>query len=249
MAARRELAEATTISALGVIAPPPIHVESPKFEGSLATLFQCVKDQKVQLSDVPLAPICEAYFCYILQAKIQDLDEAAAALTVLAYLLERKAWALLPSPEPEPSAEEPMELPAVSVHEYSTAIEALRLWHEERSLNFFRSDGGPDVYELPYQLSDVTPDDLARAFAKLLAKASPHPEANLSRARRSLSDTMIWVMRLLDDSWRNLEDLLEQPFTREDAVYFFLSLLELVRLGQAGIRVEEGSVQFARRAR
>ncbi len=247
MAPRRELAETNPITALGVIAPPPIHIDSPKFEGSLATLFRCVKDHKVQLLDVPLAPVCEAYFAYLINATLDDLDEAAAALTVLAYLLERKAWALLPSLEPEPETEEPMELPASSAHEYGVAIEALKMWQEERSQNFFRSpDSGPEIYELPYSLGDVKPDDLARAFSRLLAKATLHPEANTAKARRSISQQMLVVLKAINTTWRSLEDLIDQPFTREDAVYFFLALLELVRLGQVGIRMEEESVQFAR---
>ena len=250
MAARRELAETHSIAALGVIAPPPIHVDSPKFEGSLATLFRCVKEHKVQLLDIPLSPICEAYFAYLMQATLNDLDEAAAALTVLAYLLERKAWALLPSTEPEPEADEPLELPASSAHEYGLAIEALQMWHEERSRTFFRSpENGPDVYELPYSLGDVRPDDLARAFSKLLAKATLHPEANVSKARRSISDQMLIVLRAVSTAWCCLEDLIEQPFSREDAVYFFLALLELVRLGQVQVQANDGNVQFARGVR
>lgn len=250
MASRRELAENNSITALGVISPPPIHVASPRFEGSLATLFKCVKDHKVDLLDVPLSPICEAYFAYLLSATLNDLDEAAAALTALAYLLERKAWALLPTSEPEPEVEEPLELPIGTSASFGTAIEALRLWEEERSHTFFRSqEMGPDIYELPYSLKDVRADDLARAFARLLARATVNPDANVARARRSISDQMSLVMRALDAAWKNLEDLIEQPFTREDAVYFFLALLELVRLGQAAVRCEEGSVQFAGRQR
>ncbi len=250
MAPRRELVDNNTVTALGVIAPLPIHVESPKFEGSLATLFRCVKDHKVHLLDVPLSPVCEAYFTYLIQATIDNLDEAAAALTVLAYLLERKAWALLPSAEPEPEAEEPLELPASGAHEYGLAIEALTMWQEERSKAYFRSpESGPDVYELPYSLGDVKPEDLVRAFTRLLEKATLHPEANVAKSRRSLSDQMVVVLKAVTAAWTYLEDLIEPPFSREDAVYFFLALLELVRLGQVGIRTNEESVQFARARR
>src|SRR4051812_16701440 len=107
MALRQELAERTAAAtALGGIAPPPIHVTTPTFDGSLGTLFRCVREHKVQLLDVPLFPICEAYFIYLLKAELKDLDEAAAALAALAYLLERKAWALLPVEEPEPDMDE-----------------------------------------------------------------------------------------------------------------------------------------------
>src|SRR5579862_9053880 len=90
----------TAIAALGVVAPPPILVQTPTFDGSLGMLFQCVRDQKVDLMEVPLAPICEAYFLYLMQSADVQLDEAAAALIALAYLLERKAWGLLPVFEP-----------------------------------------------------------------------------------------------------------------------------------------------------
>src|SRR3712207_861248 len=106
------------LSPLGVVAPPPIHVESPRFTGSLATLFTCVRDRKVDLLDVLLFPICEAYFAYLLGTVDKDLDEAAAALAALAYLLERKAWALLPTPEPEPEVEEELQLALPTTEEY-----------------------------------------------------------------------------------------------------------------------------------
>src|ERR1051326_3802442 len=89
-AARKPKKHDEAVTALGVIAPPPISVESPHFSGSLAALFACVKERKVDLLDVPLMPVCEAYFLYLFEAAVKDLDEAAAALVALAYLLERK---------------------------------------------------------------------------------------------------------------------------------------------------------------
>src|SRR3954463_13791078 len=113
--APRAVPETQHIAALGVVAPPPIQVTTPTFDGSLGLLFQCVRDHKVDLMEVPLAPICEAYFLYLMQSPNVELDEAAAALIALAYLLERKAWALLPVVEPEPELEEPLELPSPTV--------------------------------------------------------------------------------------------------------------------------------------
>lgn len=235
------------ISPLGVIAPPPIHVESPRFSGSLAMLFACVRDRKVDLLDVPLAPICEAYFDYLMRSGEPDLDEAAAALAALAYLLERKAWALLPVETPEPEADESLELLPPSVHEYELAIEALRRWQEERERLFFRPhDAGPNPYELPFQLGNVTPGDLARAFERALARATPTPFDSPVKPRRSLSDQMGVVLRALSDAWQPLEALMPAPFTRADAVYSFLAVLELIRLGQATLRLVDGEVVFAR---
>jgi segregation and condensation protein A len=247
MAPRQTLAERTAISALGVIAPPPIHVSTPTFDGSLAMLFQCVRDHKVQLLEVPLHPICEAYFLYLMNLEDACLDEAAAALAALSYLLERKAWLLLPVEDPEPEMAEMIELPTPTAHEYHIAMESLRMWHEERSQLFFRApDSGPDAYELPLSLENVSSADLARALEKLLLRAKPELVRPLGKPRKSLSDQMRIVLHALKDSWQSLEDMVEDPFTRLDAVYWFLALLELIRLGQATAKVDGEAVVFAR---
>lgn len=235
------------ISPLGVIAPPPIHVETPVFEGSLATLFRMTRDHQVDLLGVPLYPICEAYFAYMIASDPLNLDEAAAALTALAYLLERKAWMLLPVPEPEPEFEGDMEAIEPTSQEFQGVIQALSVWHEERSRLFFRAkDMGPDPYELPFVMSDITPTDLARAFERLLRRAHPEPMDSPARARRSLAEQMKAVLLAVSHEWKTLERLVPEPFSREEAVYWFLSLLELIRLRQVNARLEGDDVEFAR---
>ena len=249
MALRRELAQSVLPmgSGLGIVAPPPLHIASPAFEGSLATLLKCVRDHKVELRDIPLAPVCEAYFEYLLASATPDLDEAAAALVALAYLLERKAWVLLPvEEEPEPEHDDPLELPDPTIHEYDVAIEALKIWHEERSRVYFRSpEAGPDPYELPYTLANVKADDLARALERLLSKAVPAKVESLSKPRKTLSEVMRLVLSSLSSTYKPLEELITTPYTREDAVYWFLAILELIRLGRVNVQADEQEVSFA----
>ncbi|HRK20748.1 MAG TPA: segregation/condensation protein A, partial [Fimbriimonadaceae bacterium] len=205
MASRRDSKDKNLPAILptGVIAPSPIQVESPAFSGSLAMLFSCVRDRKVDLLEVPLFPICEAYFNYLIEAELADLDEAAAALAALAYLLERKAWALLPTPEPEPEElEEPLELAAPTVYEFDVVIDTLRRFHEERSRRYFRpSETGPDPADVPLNLGEITAEDLARAFEALMRRAQPDPMDMPAKPRRSLSEQMgvVWGFRAL---WR-----------------------------------------------
>jgi segregation and condensation protein A len=235
------------VSATGVVAPAPIQVECPRFSGSLAMLFACVREKKVDLLDIPLFPICEAYFAYLIDSDLADLDEAAAALAALAYLLERKAWGLLPTPEPEPENDEPLDLVAPTVYEFDLAIETLRQYHLERSRLFFRpSESGPDPYEVPLVLGDVSAADLARAFEAVLRRAHPDPMDMPAKPRLSLSEQMALVLSVLSKHWRPLGALLEEPFTKAEVVYWFLALLELIRLGQAAVRLEGEEVEFAR---
>jgi segregation and condensation protein A len=246
MAPKAELADRRDrVTALGVVAPPPIHITTPTFDGSLATLFACVRDHQVDLLGVPLFPVCEAYFAYMLNTEIRDLDQAAAALVALSYLLERKAWLLLPVPDPEPEFEEPMDAIEPSIQEFAIAIDALRLWYAERSMLFFRSpEAGPDPYELPYSLANVSVGDLARAFERLLKRASPEPLEPLSKPRRSLQDQMQAVLLAVGTEWKTLGQLVSEPFTRAEAVYWFLALLELIRIGKVFARVVSDDVEF-----
>lgn len=235
---------------LGLVSPPPIEVSSPEYSGSLGLLLQMVQDRKIDLLRVPLYPVCEAYFRHLLQTSTEHLDDAAAALLALAYLLERKSWLLLPTPEVEPEFEGGMEMVDPSIGEYAIAIDALRLWQNERDQFFFRPlDNGPDPYEVPFTLTDVSANDLARAFERLMRRAVPEPVEPLNRRRRSLTDQMGAALAALTKEWRSLETLIPGPFTREDVVYWFLSLLELIRLGQAQVQVAEEDVQFRRSTR
>ena len=124
------------------------------------------------------------------------------------------------------------------------------MWHEERSQMFFRApDAGPEPYELPLNLENVSSGDLARALERLLLRAKPEPVRPLGKPRKSLSDQMRIVLHALSESWQSLDDMVEDPFTRSDAVYWFLALLELIRLGQAAAKVEGEAVLFARAKR
>jgi len=244
----RALAKANAISVLGVVAPPPIHVASPHFEGSLASLFLCVKERRIDLRDVPLLPICASYFEYLLASPKINLEEAAAALTALAYMIERKASSILPRwEEPEAPPDEQLELPEPTIHEFDLAIEALEQWQQERAAKFFRAPGGgPDAYEVPYSLSDVSLPDLARAFERLLARAAPEPIESLAKPRRSLAEGMQAVLLALTEEPRTLEELLLPPYTRSEAVWWFLALLELIRLGRVSVSLEGDEPTFAR---
>ena len=199
--------------------------------------------------EVPLEPICEAYFEYLMSSPETNLDEAAAALTVLAYLLERKAWQLLPVDEDEePEYEEPTALPDPTAYEYSDVIQLLLGGHEERSKLFFRTSGpDPNLYEVPYTVGEVTIGDLARAFESLLRRAEPAQVELMSKPRKSLHEQMRVVLLALNKEFRPITSLFVGSYTRNDAVYWFLALLELIRLKQAAVKLEGEEVLFAKR--
>jgi hypothetical protein len=56
------------------------------------------------------------------------------------------------------------------------------------------------------------------------------------------------VLKALAKEWLSLDVLVPEDITRSEAVYWFLALLELIRLGQASVRLHESEVEFARAA-
>lgn len=237
-----------SVGPLGFFNPPEIHVESDVFTGSLGMLFVCVREKKIDLLDVPLAPICEAYFRYLLENQSEDLDSAGVALSALAFLIEKKAWMLIPvNEEEEPEGEDILDYVDPYVHEFAPAIEDLLERQSDRDLLFFRNpDPKSNSYELPFDTGEVTPFDLANVFEKLLARAKPDKVEPISKPRRNLSDQMVIVLKALPEDFQSLDQIVVGEFTRSEVVWWFLALLELIRLGQASVKIEEGEVLFAR---
>lgn len=210
-------------------------------------LIQCVRNHKVDLMDVPLTPICQAYFEYLLQIHNTDLDMAASAVVPLAYLLERKAFLLLPiEPEivDEFDGDEPLA-PEPYAHEFAAAVETLRIWQDERERTFFRTSRTDPNYELPFEFGETGIQDLALVLERLLKRALPEQPDALRRPRRSLAEQMDIVARSLPSDFTPLEQIIVDPFTRQEVIWWFLALLELIRLGQAQFRVEGDQVLFA----
>jgi chromatin segregation and condensation protein Rec8/ScpA/Scc1 (kleisin family) len=169
------------------------------------------------------------------------------ALAALAYLLERKAWLLLPTKEDEPDEDDILEQIEPYANEYDAAILALEQKRREGDLRFYRGTGQEEAgYELPFEADDISVEDLALVFQKLMERAQPDPVEPLSKPRRSLSEQMTIVLKELSEEFQPLEELVTGEFTRSEVVWWFLALLELIRLGQAQVRKHENSVEFAR---
>lgn len=236
----------TSISSLGIVAPPPIQVECDAFSGSLAALFEMVRRHKIDLLGVPITPICMAYIRYLVELQPDQIDQAAAATVALAYLVEQKSWAIIPSLDEGTQESPDLDFVDPTIGEYNEVIQAFIQLEESRDQLFFRGSHVGDAYEIPFSLGQVSSGDLSRAFERLLRKAIPDPPEILNKPRRSLSQMMETVWDSLTDEFTSLIDLVPAPFTRSEAVWWFLSLLELIRHGRAVLELGDDDVLFRR---
>ncbi len=243
-----ETPEALTKFGLGET--PPLRVECPQFTGSLATLFHLAREGRVDLTGIPLYPLCRAYVEYLHETECQRFEEASSALLALAYLIERKAWALLPLGEP-PVEEEPVVLPEPTVHLYGQIIEELAMRQAERSLLYFRNAGEEvDGAEVPLFLGEVSVEDLADMLQSVLSRAEVPPPFVPRQKWPSLREVMAEVRERLQKAGGegDFTALLPENYTRMDVVFVFLAMLELLRVGVLRAEVRRKGVWFRLRS-
>ena len=221
----------------------------PIFEGPLDLLLHLIREQEIDIYDIPIAEITQQYLGYLEAWESMDLAVAGEYLVMAATLVEIKSRMLLPRP---PELEEEAEDPRAELVErlleyqrYQGAVDALRLWEEARAQIHFRGAlENPDDYSLPLQEGELNPHSLFTALKRLLDAAGVG-EAQLTavvpRRRVSLRMKMAEISRKVraHNAGLDFEALFEIPWNRYDIVLTFLAMLELLRL--ARIRVAQKS--------
>lgn len=230
-------------------ATAPMVLHLPIFEGPLDLLLHLVRENKVSITDIPIALITDQYLEYLRMMEELDLEIASEFLVMAATLLEIKSRMLLPKP-PRPADEEEedprAELTArlIEYQKYKALVETLQAWEAERKQWFFRSPDAPmPDYELPIPVGELTPQHLLRALERLLAEAidTPPPAILIPRKRLSLRLKIVEIWRKIQGAQEGLrfEDLLDAPFTRWEVLLTFLAVLELMRQGRIEARQED----------
>ncbi len=228
--------------------PPRVPLQLPLGFGSLGWLAHLIRKHKLDLLEIDLAPVAEA--CYDYWREAGDLDEAADALATVAYLTERKAQRLL-APEPEPEADEDAEWlePARLPESYLPALEWLRQREGERMQIFFRGGAvDPREYELPPEFGVELPDQLWLAFKRLLEQRLPPPTAIPHRRYFSIHARMVEIRERLSNAPHPLsfDALAAEALDVIDLLVSFLAMLELWRLGQMEVSIDESGALWLR---
>lgn len=216
------------------------------FEGPLALLLHLIRDQQIDIYDIPIATITEQYLAYLALWESLDLAIAGEYLVMAATLLEIKSRLLLPQPPPllgEEEAEDPRAELVQKLLEYQAyqgTIETLRGWEEDRRRLYFRgAQENPEDYLLPVSAGEMNAAQLLAAFKRVLAAGGIEDApvtAVVPRRRVSLRMKMVEVLRRVRAGGENegiaFDSLFDLPCPRYELVLLFLALLELLRQGR-----------------
>ncbi|MEW6001564.1 MAG: segregation/condensation protein A [Nitrospirota bacterium] len=211
------------------------NIKLPVFEGPLDLLLHLIRENKIDIYDIPIALITHQYLEYIGLMKELNLEIAGEFLVMAATLIHIKSRMLLPIEEQASSEEQ--EDPRLELVQRLLEFQAFKdaaLTLKEREgewMKVFHREPVSEEAEKEICLSDVSLFDLLSAFKKILETASSEVIA-ITKESLTVKDRISLIMEMIEgqDALR-FEDFFKDGITRLQIVVTFVALLELIRLG------------------
>ncbi len=238
--------------------PESWRVHLPVFDGPLDLLLHLVKINEVEISDIPVAKICDQFHEYLMLLEEMNLDIAGEYIYEAAMLIHLKSKLILPRPRNEAGevVEDPRAALVSRLLDYQRIKEAAQSLAEVDRMRLGiwtrkAEDVKPEHQEL--DLSEVSLFDLLGAFkTALLRFEKEHPPAMMVSAESfSVRDQFDRLVAILDAGrpFDLLNDLKSRS-CRAEAVAAFLAVLELARLNLVRVhQTESGDLVLYRTTR
>jgi len=222
----------------------PYAVSTPVFEGPFDLLLHLILREQVDIHEVSLSHIVDAYLAEIERMQELDLEIATEFLLIASTLVELKARRLLPGREDvdldeELALWEERDLLLARLLECKTFKDVSRVLQQLADLadRAFPRTAGPDerfADLLPDLMEGVTPDKLGRALARAITPR-PEPKIDLFHVapiRASVADAVSELVATLP-GFRSItfRRLTEGQVERLEVVVRFLALLEMYKQG------------------
>lgn len=220
-------------------------VKLPVFEGPMDLLLTLIRDNNIDIYNIPIAFITNQYLEYIRLMKELNLEIAGEFLVMAATLIHIKSRMLLPVEERDEFTDEEdprMELVERLLEYRSFRDSALFLKEQQeewedvftREPSWVEEDGVGEP-----GLFNVALYDLLKAFREVLVRA-PAQVTQISKEALTIKDKIaIIIERLSVVKELFFEDLFAQGTSRIEVITIFVALLEVVKLGIAGMYQKE----------
>ena len=236
---------AAPAAAPGNVGRVPYEVSTPVFEGPFDLLLHLITKQQVDLYEVSLSAIVDAYLASVADMADLDLDMATEFLLIAATLIELKSSRLLPNVtdadlDEELALWEERDMLLARLLECKTFKDAARALDRlagAAELSRPRVAGMEERFLaiVPDVLAGVTPDHLRTALLRALRPKPPPPKVDLSHVnlvKASVRDTVDELLTSLaatgPTTFRRLTSGIEE---RIQVIVHFLALLELYKDG------------------
>lgn len=217
----------------------PYKVTLPIFEGPLDLLLHLIRENEIDIYDIPIAKVTEQYLAYLSLMESLDLEVAGEWLVMAATLLEIKSRMLLPEdPRDEESEDEKID-PRLELVErlieyekFKGAAEIFREREEMRSKVFSRGAAELDFDLKPtLVLENITANDLLSLLQTILSDVGEEPVTSIQRRKITVRMRMREIWRKVSQASEpiSFQELFDDVYTRVEVVITFLALLELLK--------------------
>lgn len=214
----------------------------PLFEGPLDLLLHLIKEQKMDIQDIPIADITRQYMEYLDLMQDLNLEVAGEYLVMAAELTRIKSKFLLPAQKKADDEEgeggtDPRSELVRRLQEYQRFKDAafkLRQMEHERQQIVTRHapvEIAESEEEEVETLVDATVFDLFSAFKKVLEQKTFKHDYEVKITTLSVTDRLRQVLAQLNRMESlAFETLFEEAGTKQEVIVTFLAILELMRM-------------------
>lgn len=217
----------------------PYKVELDVFEGPLDLLLYLIKQDEIDIYDIPIERITRQYMQYLDIMKMLDLNIAGEFIVMAATLMMIKSRMLLPVEERHELEEEEdprwdLVRQLVEYKKFKDAAAHLGELELRQENMFGRTGEGillgpePDI-----ALEDVSIFDLITAFNEALKKAPREELKEIFAEKFTVADKIDHILVMMREKGKaSFSRLLAGMTHRYEMVCTFLAILELIRLKQ-----------------
>jgi segregation and condensation protein A len=214
-------------------------IQLPVFEGPLDLLLYLIRRERVDIHDIPIAPITRQYMEYLDVMRELNLDVAGEFMVMAATLIHIKSKMLVPLEPTEAEGEDETEDPRAELVrrllEFQRYKEAAGILHQQaqiRAATWTRPDTAlPRFDDAGEEMLEAGLFDLIAAFKELLDRRKTLLAHEVESEGKSIEQRIEEVLALIGEG-ESIEflELFAAQETKGDMILTFLALLELIRL-------------------
>lgn len=227
-----------------------------EFQGPLDILLALIQKNKVSITNIPIALICDQYMEYLEEAQKMDLEIATEFIVMASELMLIKSKMLLPHEEGTENDPRREIQNALLLHQQAKlAAEKLKPMYDDFSGRFVKGqDSVPPERGLPL---DLDPDLLVKALNAVLrrikvaeALRKPQDLVNplIKRKVVSVEEKIEEICTLLEEHEEaSLFFLLKDADSRAELVARFMGVLELIKIQRikiTSVKIIEDVIEY-----
>lgn len=237
------MAETTQENLLSFLSKENLKIKLEQFEGPFEILLYLIKEQEIDIFDIPIAKITDQYLEILDMMKENNLQIAGDFLVMAATLIHIKSKMLLP-PDAEEDEEIEEEDPRLELverlleyrkfKELSERLSEIELAQQDYFPRKFPAYLEPTLCE---EWIEATPVDLLKSIKKVWRFLIEPPLHSIEIEKYTVEEKIEEIMeRLKDMGSINSEELLGSCKSIIEKICVVLAILELCRLEMVKVR-------------